>query len=117
MHDVQPHTVQQIVPFIIKQGLFSEYRFVTVSECLGDASGGWATAGNAKTLLAGNTLAPADNAQAASSMVQGNNTAPLAPTDRSAPGDQMNLEKSGAMTTVNFSVFATLFMSALYMLF
>jgi len=70
MHDVQPHTVQKIVPYIIQSKLFSEYKFVTVAECLGDPTGGWAQAGNALSILgggnpptlntAGNTVAPAD---------------------------------------------------------
>jgi len=36
MHDVNDHTVHQIVPWIIENAPFDQYKFVTVAECLGD---------------------------------------------------------------------------------
>jgi len=40
MHDVQKHTVKQIVPWLINNGPFNQYKFVTVAECLGDFNEG-----------------------------------------------------------------------------
>jgi len=111
MHDVQPHTVQEIVPFIIQQGLFKEYKFVTVAECLGDATGGWGKAGNARTVQATGAPPAPETVAPANTTVAGNSTVP------GTDADKMNLERSGAITTVNFSVLATLLMSAVYMLF
>lgn len=36
MHDVNDHTVHKIVPWIIENAPFDQYKFVTVAECLGD---------------------------------------------------------------------------------
>ncbi|ORY85163.1 glycoside hydrolase/deacetylase [Neocallimastix californiae] len=36
MHDVNDHTVHQIVPWIIENAPSKQYKFVTVAECLGD---------------------------------------------------------------------------------
>jgi len=36
MHDVQEHTVEKIVPWIINNAPFDKYKFVTVAECLGN---------------------------------------------------------------------------------
>ncbi|ORX84390.1 glycoside hydrolase/deacetylase [Anaeromyces robustus] len=36
MHDVQKHTVKEIVPWIIENAPFDKYKFVTVAECLGN---------------------------------------------------------------------------------
>ncbi|OUM62521.1 carbohydrate esterase family 4 protein, partial [Piromyces sp. E2] len=36
MHDVQKHTVKEIVPWVIKHAPFDKYKFVTVAECLGN---------------------------------------------------------------------------------
>jgi len=36
MHDVNSHTAEQIVPWIMENAPFDKYKFVTVAECLGD---------------------------------------------------------------------------------
>jgi len=36
MHDVNSHTAEQIVPWIMENAPFEKYKFVTVAECLGD---------------------------------------------------------------------------------
>ncbi|KAG4086885.1 glycoside hydrolase/deacetylase [Neocallimastix lanati (nom. inval.)] len=41
MHDVHIHTVREIVPWLLENAPFDKYRFVTVAECLGDASGAY----------------------------------------------------------------------------
>ena len=42
MHDVNDHTVREIVPWIIKNAS-SKYKFVTVAECLGDKNGAYSS--------------------------------------------------------------------------
>jgi len=39
MHDVQKHTVKEIIPWLIENAPFDKYKFVTVAECLGDKDG------------------------------------------------------------------------------
>ncbi|ORX42223.1 glycoside hydrolase/deacetylase [Piromyces finnis] len=126
MHDVQPHTVKEIVPYIINNGIFQGYNFVTVAECLGDPTGGWSTiGGNALSILNGG--APPNN-----NVVQNNYNADVDTIDYSYSNtdfqenrsittnlnnEVMNLKSDGFMTkTVNFYVIATIILSALYML-
>ncbi|OUM61640.1 carbohydrate esterase family 4 protein [Piromyces sp. E2] len=116
MHDAKQSTVEEIVPFLIENKLFDGYQFVTVAECLGDPTGGWSKIGNAITVMNGGKVEPVG--EISQTTVPANNTLTGNRSVAGTDADKMNLEKSGAMTsTVSLSVFITLFMSALYMLF
>lgn len=49
MHDVQKHTVKEIMPWIIENAPFDKYKFVTVAECLGDKDGMYISGKDAQT--------------------------------------------------------------------
>jgi len=103
MHDVQDHTVKEIVPWLV-QNKPEGYRFVTVAECLGDASLGKAGSARAAPEVAATGAAPATDAQQQQPIVQGNNTYSL----------QQN---SGSMNSVSsLYIVAGLLISSLYML-
>jgi len=124
MHDVKPHTVREIVPYIIENKLFKEYKFVSVAECLGDPTGGWSTAGNALTLLNGGTLEQTNDQYVQDPYY---NTNLEFTGERSIPDNNEaanlenleNLEDSGSITNaINFyAVAAMLISTTLYMLF
>ncbi|ORX52962.1 glycoside hydrolase/deacetylase [Piromyces finnis] len=123
MHDVQPHTVKTIVPFIIENGLFKEYKFVTVAECLGDPTGGWSKAGNALTVLSGGN--PLDNkndiiqGNSTISDPQGGNLTSIDTGSRSIPDndESMDLKSGSIANAINFYVIVTFLVSTLYMFF
>jgi len=105
MHDVQVHTVKEIVPWILKNKP-EGYKFVTVAECLGDASQGKMSASRV-VAFAG---APSTSS-----------VAPVAtPTlETVVPGNitVSNLQNSGAMTvSSNLYIVAALLVYSLYML-
>lgn len=68
MHDVQKHTVKEIIPWLIENAPFDKYKFVTVAECLGDKDGMYASnntsesTGNRTTTEASNVVTE-DNSQ------------------------------------------------------
>jgi len=111
MHDVQEHTVKEIVPWIIKNKP-EGYKYVTVAECLGDYSQSEKAAfkgveGNATlTETPVNATVPVTQTQV-----------PLTTPTQAAAADANNLQSSGAMNiSSNVAIIATLLVSTLYML-
>jgi len=118
MHDVQEHTVKEIVPWIIKNKP-EGYKYVTVAECLGDYS--QSKKMMAKTVEGNSTLAdPAVNATNATTATN-TTQVPLAsqtPIIANSTANVSQLQTSaGAMNiSSNLAVIATLLVSTLYML-
>jgi len=99
MHDVQSHTVEKVIPWLLKN-LPEGYKFVTVAECLGDESLGKAS-GTRAAFMATTTQQPT----VAPTVIPGNSTYNL----------QANT--SGANTVVSNLFMATaLLVGTLYML-
>jgi len=108
MHDVQQHTVQEIIPWLVKNAPFNKYKFVTVAECLGDNTKGMV--GNGKTQTAKDApqapqAAPANNqstapsAQPANTNNNNNNVANTNTTTNKS--NTTNTENTNINTTAN----------------
>ncbi|ORX76544.1 glycoside hydrolase/deacetylase [Anaeromyces robustus] len=116
MHDVQEHTVHEIVPWIIKNKP-EGYKYVTVAECLGDYSQSGKLA-----MKEGNTTLT--DANATNTTVTNTTVTTQVPLTSQTPipaanntSNQLQANTSGAMNiSSNFAVIATLLVSTLYML-
>jgi len=102
MHDVQNHTVEKIIPWLL-ENLPEGYKFVTVAECLGDATLGKLSAATDKDATVVNGT---QTENVTPSVVQGNSTFDLQ-TD----------SPSGANTVIyNIYIVAALLAYSLYMM-
>eukprot|EP00833_Pecoramyces_ruminatium_P013396 jgi/Orpsp1_1/1187428/evm.model.d7180000057638.1 len=89
MHDVQKHTVKEIIPWLIENAPFDKYKFVTVAECLGDKDGMYAS--NNTSESTGNRTTPE-----ASNVVTEDNSQNVIPND---DGNKSNLVSSDAINS------------------
>ncbi|KAL6625327.1 glycoside hydrolase/deacetylase [Neocallimastix californiae] len=114
MHDVHKHTVKELVPWLIKNAP-SQYKYVTVAECLGDVDGAYNKEGIIRSFVAGNTTTTTTETEAAAT------TTTQAPIATNAPiigTSNENLNVNGAMTnSVNAVALVTILLYSLYMLF
>jgi len=121
MHDVNDHTVRQIVPWIIKNTP-KKYKFVTVAECLGDKDSAYNKKGLIKSYVPANNTVDGTNV----APVVATTTVPLSATVVTTPtatpgvngnGNDVNIN-SGAMTnSYNVLALVTFLLYTLYMLF
>jgi len=77
MHDVQKHTVREIVPWIIRHAPFDKYKFVTVAECLGNKNDMYAVGNENSTI----NIETNNNSTNTSSVAAGNNNTANAATN------------------------------------